>query len=41
MPNKKAKQKKINRKKKHESIKRWKREQKKIRKAQRNGEALR
>ena len=41
MPNKKAKQKKTDRKKKHEAIKRWKREQKKIRKAQRNGEALR
>ena len=41
MPNKKAKQKKINRKAKHEDIKKWKREQKKIRKAQRNGETLR
>ena len=41
MPNKKAKKKKINRKAKHEAIKKWKREQKKIRKAQRNGETLR
>ena len=41
MPNKKAKQKKMNRKKKHEEIKRWKREQKNIRKAKQNGQTLR
>ena len=41
MPNKKAKQKKIDRKKTHEEIKKWKREQKKIRKAQKNGKTLR
>ena len=40
MPNKKAKQKKLDRRKKNEAIKRWKREQKNIRKAQDNGETL-
>ena len=32
MPNKKAKERKMERKKRHEAIKRWKREQKKLRK---------
>ena len=40
MPNKKAKQKKMEKKKRREDIKVWKREQKKIRKAMRDGESL-
>ena len=38
MPNKKAKQRKMDRKAKNLAIKKWKREQKKLRKEQRNEE---
>ena len=37
MPNKKAKERKMDKKRKHEEIKRWKREQKKIRKEKNGG----
>ena len=40
MPNKKAKQRKMEKKNRREAIKVWKREQKNIRKARRDGESL-